>query len=79
MWVVGGAWHLGWAHTHVHARPLAEWERDAAWESVCGRRGEEAGCYELRDSTYETWPSSHYKVYLSGQSIEHILFNSLLE
>lgn len=29
--------------------------------------GEEAGCYELRDSIYETWSSSRYKVYLSRQ------------
>lgn len=28
--------------THVHARPLAVWERARAWEAVCGRESQGA-------------------------------------
>lgn len=47
LWVGLGIWD-GCTHIHVHARRLAVWERERVWKTGCGRRGEEAGCYEQR-------------------------------
>lgn len=67
--------------TSVCQAPCSAGQSRALEDCVCAEEVEEreGACYELRDSEFEPGLAVIIKHIYQGRSVEHILFNSLLD